>query len=190
MGLMYVFPATEEEIDRIDKLSDGSISLKTYGLPLVFWGYLTALLGLIVIMFVAIRNPLGKVLNGDDFTNKLLAYAVLALLFGLPILLFCLYFYEKRISKKANHLKVSHHLFGIAFTKKSYQLQADDAFEITHLLESPNVARMQGQEQMRGFQNKGYFELHLKTAQGEMIFLDRHSRKADLEKIKNLLSQY
>jgi hypothetical protein len=190
MGLMYVFPATEEEIDRIEKNDDGSITLKTYGLPLVFWGYLLAMLAVILIMFVAIKDPITKVLNGTDAINKLLAAAVLALLLGLPVALLCFYFYEKRINKKAEQLKVQHHFFGLKFFTKTYQLKNKESFEISHLLDSPNVARMEGDKSMRGFQNKGYFELHIIDQNDSKILVDRHSRKVDLEKIKSLLSSY
>ena len=39
-----------------------------------------------------------------------------------------------------------------------------------------------------GFQNKGYFVLWLKSADGKKILIDRHSRKVDLEKLKALLT--
>lgn len=190
MGLMYVFPATEDETDRIVKSADGAICLKTYGLPLVFWGYLSAILAVIFLLFIAVKEPLSKVLSGTDQINKLIAVAVLLLLFGLPIILICFYFYEKRILKEKRQITISHHIFGLKIYRKNYLLESEDAFLISHLLDSPNVARIEGEEAMRGFQNKGYFELHFKTDQGSLIFLDRHSRKADLNKIKTLLSDY
>lgn len=190
MGLMYIFPATEEEIDRIEKNGDGSITLKSYGLPLVFWGYLAAMLAVIFIMFIAIKDPITKVLNGSDAINKMIAAAVLGLLIGLPVVLLCFYFYEKRINKKQNELKLQHYLFGIKIKTKKYDLKSVESFEISHLLDSPNVARKKGDTSMRGFQNKGYFELHIIDKNGQRILIDRNSRKIDLEKIKNLLSEY
>ena len=43
---------------------------------------------------------------------------------------------------------------------------------------------------MRGFQNKGYFELKLIDSNERKILVDRNSRKADLNKIKAILSKY
>jgi hypothetical protein len=44
MGLMYVFPVSEEETDfvklELSPTGKGSkITLKSYGLPYIFWGY-------------------------------------------------------------------------------------------------------------------------------------------------------
>ena len=38
--------------------------------------------------------------------------------------------------------------------------------------------------------NKGYFELCIKTDKRPSISIDRHSRKADLIKLRDLLSRY
>lgn len=186
---MYVFPATEEEIDRIDQKND-QITLKSYGLPLIFWGYLIALLGVIFVMFVAIKNPLLKVLNSPDPINKILAIAVFALLIGLPIILLCFYFYEKRINKNKNILSIGHYIFGIKIKTKKIELKENTSIEVRHLLSTPNVAKQKGDEELRGFQNKGYFQLLAINIKGEEIFVDRHSRKADLIKIKELLCKY
>jgi hypothetical protein len=45
-------------------------------------------------------------------------------------------------------------------------------------------------QSMKHFENKGYFELCIKTAKKPSITIDRHSRKADLLKMKELLSRY
>ena len=51
------------------------------------------------------------------------------------------------------------------------------------------MAKIYNKEELKGFENKGYFELH--AISGDKIFLiDRHGRKADLIKIKELLSNY
>jgi hypothetical protein len=50
------------------------------------------------------------------------------------------------------------------------------------------MARMKNEPESAGFQNKGYYILWLKSKEGKRIQLDRHSRKADLEKLKTLLS--
>ena len=107
MGLMYVFPATEEETNRVEKSDDNSITLKSYGLPLVFWGYLVAIFAVIFIMFIAIKDPLKKILSSSDDINKIIALAVIGLLVIIPIILLCFYFYEKRITKKEKSSKNS-----------------------------------------------------------------------------------
>ena len=193
MGLMYIFPAQEDEIERISKkeTSNGvSITLKTYGLPMIFWGYLAAALAILLFMFIGIKATVFKMIAGADQINALIAYAVILLfLFG-PITLLGFFFYEKQIHKMGQSLKVTHYIFWIPFYTKKYQLKSSDSFTVTHHLASPNIAKMKSDPELRGFETKGYFELWIELENDETKLLDRHSRKIDLTKIAELLSKY
>lgn len=183
-------PVQESETDRIGTPKEGGIILKSYGLPMVFWGYLAAILVVLLAMTVAIIDPLKKLYYGEDALNSALALLVAATMAMIPTALLLAYFYEKWIAKSGDKLTVSYRFFFIPVFKRSYQLASADAFSVGHFMDSPNMARLQGREDMRGFMNKGYFELFFKTQNGREVLLDRHSRKADLEKIKSLLSRY
>lgn len=189
MGLLFVLPTTEQENDRIDIESD-SITLKSYGLPLIFWGYLLAICSVIFIMYIAIRGPLDKLLQIPDTINQVLAYTVYATLILIPLTLLVVFFYEKKLTKIKNKLIIKHCFFWTTFYKKSLELKENDSFVVTHFSASPNVAKIQGDPNMRAFQTQGYHEIYAELVDGTHKFLDRHARKADLEKIKGLLSKY
>ena len=190
MGLMYVMPVDEKEVDRLKIKGDGSVVLKSYGLPMIFWGYLAAILVVLLAMSVAIKGPLLKLYNGEDALNHALAILVAATMALIPIILLCAYFYEKWITKKGSEITLSYRFFFITAYKKCYHLATPNALNVGHFMDSPNMARLKGTQDMRGFMNKGYYELFIKTKDGREIMIDRHSRKADLEKIKTLLCRY
>ena len=50
-------------------------------------------------------------------------------------------------------------------------------------MDSPNVAKVQQDPTMKGFENKGYFHLFARTIKGNLTLVDRSSRKADLKKM-------
>ena len=209
MGLLYVMPASEEEVDRIEKNQD-QITLKSYGLPLVFWGYFLAILTTVSLLFLAAYNPIIKIMSGEDQINKLIALCVILIFILTPTFLLIFFFYEKRISKKQNQLILSHYVFGLRLLRKTYHMASNESFEISNYLDSPNMARirldeakmkanheMQNEDdkkptptQLRGFQNNGYFQLYGIAQNGKKVLIDRHSRKADLTKIQALLSKF
>lgn len=183
-------PVDESEVDRLEKRSDGSVVLKSYGLPMIFWGYLAAILVVLLAMTVAIKDPLMKLYSGEDTLNSALAVVVAATMILIPVSLLLAYFFEKWITKKEKELTLSYRFFFVTFYKKHYELVSADAFSLGHFMDSPNMARLKGTHEMRGFMNKGYFELFAKTNKGQEVLIDRHSRKADLDKIKALLERY
>jgi hypothetical protein len=190
MGLMYLFPTDENDKndDRI-QIKDETIILKTYGLPMIFWGYLAAILIVVGAMALVSHNIIEKMLTYNDATLTALAYLVRSILFGGPIILVGFYFYEKFLIKKDNQLQIVHRVFYIPFYSKKIILDKKDDFVVEHYLESPNVAKKLNKEELRGFENKGYFELKA-IIQNQKVSIDRSSRKADLLKIKDLLSKY
>ena len=189
MGLMFVMPVSEEEVDRIE-IKDSSISLKSYGLPLIFWGYLAAALSVIFLLFIAIKEPMFKMIESDDEINIFMAYLVLFTIIIIPLVTLGFYFYEKIITKKDDEITITHKVFWIPFIKKNHRLKSKTSFLIEHYLDSPNMAKINGDQDMRAFQNQGHFQLFLINENDEKILLDRHSRKADLRKITELLSSY
>jgi hypothetical protein len=56
-------------------------------------------------------------------------------------------------------------------------------------MDSPNMAKIYNKDELKGFENKGYFELRVLSG-GQKILIDRHSRKADLLKMKDTLLKY
>ncbi len=192
MGLLYIFPCSEEEKDRIEfsKANVPSITLKSYGLPRIFWIYMLCILSFIFLMEIAIQDALIKLFQTGDSLNKGLVILVILTLILIPISLLIFFLYEKRISKIKNKLTVGHYLLGLKLKSKSYNLSPSDSFFITHFRGSPNIAREKNDPQLRAFENQGYFELFGVMENGDNFFLDRNNRKADLVKITNLLNSF
>lgn len=186
MGLLYVFPVSLEEKDFVE-IKDQTITLKTYGLPYIFWAYAAAVIVVILFMFLAIKAPVLKLIALGDETDSMLGYALLTLIGVLPIFILSVFFYEKRIVKTKQKLSLEYRFFGLKIFSESFVPSDKDAFSIDPYLSSPNRARLAGSEDAAGFQNKGYFTLKLKTAEGKTILIDRHSRKADLIKLEELI---
>lgn len=185
MGLMYAFPVSKEETDFIQE-KENRLILKTYGLPYIFWIYALCVTAVLFFMFLAIKNPIEKLIFLGDSTDALLGYSLLAFLALLPLTLFGFFFYEKRIWVEGKNIGMEHRVYGLkvfseTFTYKDLQVES--------FLNTPNVARMKNDEESQGFQNKGYFILWLITEAGKKIQLDRHSRKVDLDKLKILISR-
>jgi hypothetical protein len=195
---MYIFPVTDNEIegDRAQVINH-SLVLKTYGLPMIFWGYLAAVLSVVLIMWLASRAIVLKLLSySEDPMMLFLGHLVQWTLVIIPFSLLCFYFYEKVLTKKGSTLVVSHRLFFITVWKKTIHLNAADALVVKHFMDSPNMAKLRnqqglgGDEAMKHFENKGYFELSVVTDKNKIVSIDRHSRKVDLLKLKDLLSKY
>lgn len=189
MGLMYVFPVGEDEEDFVLK-KDNVLTLKTYGLPYIFWFYALCSVTVIFFMFLAIKEPVLKLIALGDETDATLGYSLLTFIGLLPVLLLSFFFYEKRIVKNKNQLSLIHKVFGITVFSEKFLLEGSDDLSVESFISSPNMARMNSKEDNVGFQNKGYFILWLKSKDGKRIQIDRHSRKVDLEKLKGLLERY
>ena len=192
MGLLYILPCSEKETERI-QISAGntrSITLKSYGLPKIFWAYLLASLFIVALMAIAIKDPMIKLFNSEDLLNKWLVILVLTTLILIPLTLFAFFLYEKRITKSRNNLFVGHYFLSFPIRKKKYTLSPTNSFYISQFRGTPNIAREKNNPQMRAFENKGYFELFGCLENGKTLFLDRNNRKADLVKISNLLNSY
>lgn len=192
MGLMYVFPVSEEETDfvKLELSPSGQaskVTLKSYGLPYIFWGYAAGAMMVVAFMFLGIREPLLKLIELGDEVDRMLGHALFSFLALIPIATFAFFFYEKRIIKEKNSLKMVYRIYGIPVFTESFQVQSNDDFWVDQFLGTPNIARMKGGEEAAGFQNKGYFTLWLKTADGKKIMIDRHSRKVDVDRLLALI---
>ena len=188
-----MFPVSEDEQDRIDfstKNNNKAITLKSYGLPLIFWAYLVIILTVITAMFIAIKGPIEKLIMTGDPINIALSYCALIVLFGLPTTLLALYFYEKLIFKCDDQIIITHRIFWLPIWRKVILLKSSDSIEINHFSDGPNVAKIRQDHAMKGFENKGYFELFAIEPDNKKVFLDRHSRKADVAKMRDLLKKY
>lgn len=186
MGLIYVFPVSSEEEDFVVR-KDEKLILKSYGLPYIFWVYAFCIIFIVGLMFFAIKDPVLKLVSLGDTTDAYLGYSLLAMVGLAPVVILAFFFYEKRIIKQEKHLSLEHRVFGLKIMSEVHELKTSEDLIIEAYLDSPNLARMKRSPENTGFQNKGYFVLYL--LQGEKkIPLDRHSRKADLEKLKALLT--
>jgi hypothetical protein len=186
MGLLYVFPVSADEEGFVIK-DETSLTLKTYGLPYIFWIYALCIISIIIFMFFAIKAPILKLISLGDSSDASLGYSLLAFISFMPLSILGFFFYEKRIIRIKNEIQMIHKIFGLTFFSESFILAQLEPFTINSFLSSPNVARMKSNEETLGFQNKGYFILWIKTIDGKKIQIDRHSRKVDLEKLQLLL---
>jgi hypothetical protein len=186
MGLLYAFPVSLEETDFVD-IKDNTMTLKTYGLPYIFWGYATAVLMVIFFMFLAVKAPVLKLVDLGDETDAMLGYSLLSFIGSLPVLIFSFFFFEKRIVKKTKLVTLEYRVFGLKLFSETFTPNDNEPYLVGPFLTSPNLARLKGGEESAGFQNKGYFCLWLNTNNGKVIQLDRSSRKADLVKLEGLL---
>jgi hypothetical protein len=186
MGLMYPFPVSEDETDFVEK-KDKSLTLKTYGLPYIFWIYALCSLAVVFFMFMAIKAPIFKLIELGDETDAILGHSLLSFIGALPIFIFGFFFFEKRILVSSQTLGLKYRIFGVTIFSEEFQVKPEDELKVEPFIDSPNMARLKGNPEEMGFQNKGYFVLWLKMNNGKKIFIDRHSRKTDLDKLKNLL---
>jgi hypothetical protein len=192
MGLLYIIPCSEEEREQIEitEGNDPSITLKSYGLPRIFWLYFLCSCSIIFLMVLAVKEPMIKLFQTQDPLNIGFVSLVLATLVIIPISLLAFFVYEKRITKGKNQLTISHYVLGIKVIKKTYTLSNNEPFAISQFAGSPNIARVNKDPKMRAFENQGYFELFGCLENGERFLLDRNNRKADLVRISNLLKSY
>jgi hypothetical protein len=188
MGLLYPFPVSEEETDFVVK-DDKTLTLKTYGLPYIFWIYAICSVAVVFFMFLAIKAPILKLAQLGDETDALLANSLLTFIGLVPLVIFSFFFYEKRLVASSGKLTIEHRLFGLKLLSEIFVLDPTDGLKVSPFLDSPNIARARNRPEDMGFQNKGYYVLWLMSAEGKKIQVDRHSRKADLDRMKEMLER-
>ena len=171
MGLLYLYPQDLEDPDHIIKNAD-SVTLRTYGLPPIFWLYLLGTLTLLGLLSFSVSGPVIKILELGDPIGAVIAYSLIFFLLVTVTTLVGFFFYEKNLILEKTKLSVRSKAFGIPLTKKSYLLNNPNQIEIIHYLSSPNMARIQNGQDMKGFQNKGYWELRLNLDNKNSILID------------------
>lgn len=190
MGLLYLLPVSTDEGDRVEASDEAGLTLKSYGLPMLFWGYLAGAFFIISLMFIGIKDPMISLYKTQDPINQMLALICGATLVIIPSALLGFFFFEKRVLKKKNTLKLHYYLFWIKFWGRTFELKDSRSFTIEHFMDSPNMAKITNDPELRGFQNKGHFELYATTNKEKKILVDRSSRKADLVKLQEILSNF
>lgn len=186
MGLLYPFPATPEETDFIE-LRAQDITLRSYGLPYLFWGYAAASLAVVFFLWLAVSDSLTKLYSMGDDVDQILVRSLQIFLVLLPTSILAFFFYEKRLRRQGPRLLIQQRLFWIPLSSRTVELRPHDPFEIRHFMDAPNVARINAGPDAAGFQNKGYFTLWAHARNGKEVLLDRHSRKSDLTGVVALL---
>ncbi len=192
MGLLYPFPADPEETGFVQMDMQGGhvrrVTLKSYGLPWLFWGYAAASLAAVFFLWLAVRAPLAKLAELGDGTDLWMVRSLQLLLALVPLALAAFLLYEKRLVRSPGELVAETRFLGLLVWRRRWILAPHEPFFIRHFLETPNMARLRGGDEALGFQNKGYFTLWARTRDGDEVEVDRHSRRADLEGVKSLLS--
>ena len=156
----------------------------------MFWAYILAILITMVVMYIAVAQPLVKIGSNGDFLGLLIFYAVWATFISLPAVLIGSLFYEKSLIKSELSLTVMHKVLGIPFFWKRLELERKDSFVVEHYMDTPNIARKKQVQELRAFQNQGHFTLKAGLKGHKLFLIDRHSRRADLKKMATLLSKY
>jgi len=186
MGLLFQMPVEHNELDDRIKFSDKSLSIRSYGLPMIFWGYLLAILSVLFFMALAIKGPLYRAYSGPDEINKMIAIVVFATLTLAPLILISLYFYEKELILNGNELTIRHKIFFLPLKSCKFKLNRDSLY-LEHNMDSQNIAAQEKKDGMAAFENRGYFKLMIKNTAGKAILVDRNSRRAEMRKLKELL---
>lgn len=182
---MFQLPVEKNDLDDRIEVREGFIRIRSYGLPMVFWGYLAAIFAVLFFMYLAIRGPINSILAGDDVINRSLAYLVILIFTLGPIILLSFFFYEKEILKEQNILTITHRIFFIPL--KRIKLDLRHKLTLKHFLDSPNVAKSRPQQGMAGFENRGYYLVTTTDDRGKEIMVDRNSRKGEMNKLIKLL---
>ena len=186
-------PASIEEIDhvKIEENANGKkLIIKSYGLPYMFWGYFLILMALEIAMYLSISSFIFKLLESENSLDLLLAYGCLATMLLIPLFSISMLFFQKNIIREENKLTIEFRIFWIKVRQKVFRFDNNqDKLEVTHLLESPNMAKIQKNPNTRAFENQGHYILTL-WSNSKPHFIDRHTRKQDLTKLANLITKF
>lgn len=189
MGLLFQMPVEHNELDDRIQSSDKMLRVRSYGLPMIFWGYLLAIFAVLFFMILAIKDPLYRAYQGPDEINRVIALIVFAILTLAPIILLSVYFYEKELTLHGHDFTIRHKIFFIPIKSHKITLQNDSLY-LEHYLESLNVAAQEKKQGMAGFENRGYYKLMVKDANGKEYLVDRNSRRGEMRKLKELFESH
>jgi len=192
MGLLYIMPASKEEFDHVkieeNEKSGHRLTLKSYGLPLMFWGYFLIVLALEFAMYISISSIIAKLYQSENQFDFLIALLCALTMVAIPLFGLILLFFQKVIIKENDKLIIQFKVFGLIIRTKSFRFETGtDHLEVTHLLESPNMAKIQKNPNTRAFENQGHYVLTL-WSENKPHYIDRHTRKSDLKKLADLIT--
>jgi hypothetical protein len=185
MGLMYITPNSTD--DPLVLQQQDVLEVRSYGLPLIFWGYYIAFLVTLFALAFASYNPWKKLLLTNDPLNMMICYSLAIIVIGIPFVCLAFFLYQKVIVRTKSQLILKHAILHLPYKVKKIKLSDISDIVIRKQLDSPNMAKIANNPEFRGFQNKGYFVLEAETQQKKKIVIDRSSSKVDLEKLKDIL---
>ncbi len=184
-------PVEPSELDDRIQIKDKTLTVRSYGLPMIFWGYLLAIFAVLFFMILAIKNPLIKAFNGEDTINMYLSLIVGGLLILSPLALLSIYFYEKEVAKVGNSMVLKHKLFFFPIIKKKVAINSPEDIYMEHFLDSPNIAATRQDPSLKGFENRGYHKLMVRdSGSGKSFLIDRNSRRGEMKKLMKLLQSH
>ena len=193
MGLLYIMPASKDEIEHViikETSSGRQLHLHSYGLPMMFWGYFLGIIGLEFAMYLSVSSIIEKLFNSPEALDKALVIGCSVVMVSLPIFTLGMLFFQKVIIRGENSIQIKFKVFGLTVRNKLYQFKPnDDHLEVKHLLESPNMAKIRKDPTTRAFENQGHYILTL-WSKNKPYFIDRHTRKQDLQKLADLLINF
>ena len=189
MGLLFQMPVEHNELDDRISFNNNQLRIRSYGLPMIFWGYLLAIFAVLFFMIIAIKDPLYRAYSGEDEINKVIAICVFLVLILVPVTLLGAYFYEKELTLKNGVLSIAHKIFFLPI--RTYKVKVlEESIYLEHYLESLNVAAQEKRQGMAGFENRGYYKLMIKDEKGKTYLVDRNSRRGEMRKLKELLDSH
>ena len=187
MGLLYIMPKSEKEVTHVKEYGDRTI-LETYGLPYIFWVYFILLIIVLAAMTLPAIPILKKLLVSSDLIDKSMGVTTIVTLIGLPLSGLILLLYQKQIlvAKDSDFIKIKNKIFNMTYSTKVLQVKK---LTVNHYLSSPNMAKINNESKTKAFENRGHFVLQAETVSGEVVNLDRHTNKTDLEGLKKIIEK-
>ncbi len=143
MGLLYHFPTDKSDTEHVN-VNNTTLTLRSYGLPPIFWVYLIATLSAVFFLTFAVWPSVMKILESKELIDQFIGLGLLFTVFGSSLSFIALFFYEKNIIKNTSSIVLKHKLFFIPFINKNIPVNQDCEYEITGYLSSANMAKLSG----------------------------------------------
>ena len=129
-----------------------------------------------------------KLFQSKSMVDLVIAIFTITALTAIPLTCLLLLFFQKEIIVYRNENLIEINKRFLFFTIKSKKLRIK-GLEVKHFLSSPNMAKIQSTQSTKAFQNRGHYLLELTDEKGQLHLIDRHTNKADLVGLKNLIEQ-
>ena len=187
MGLLYIMPKNKKEITQVEVLNDVT-RIKSYPLPYIFWFYFL-IVCLITFVMIQVSYPLfHKLLQSNDKIDLIIGVITIVTLLAVPIGCLLFLFFQKEITvyRSKKLIQINNRVCFIPIGSKNLEVAN---LEVKHFLSSPNMAKIQSYDSKKAFQNRGHYILELTDKSGQQHLIDRHTNKADLVGLKNLIEE-